>query len=51
MDRMLRKLALKPYSPAVVQPLGWLDKQLHLQADGLCGNLDLVWPDVRESAW
>jgi hypothetical protein len=30
---------------------GWLRRQLEIQADGLCGNLDKVWPDVRDSAW
>lgn len=30
---------------------GWLKNQLRLQADGLCGNLDKIWPDVRDSAW
>ena len=32
-------------------PKGWLRRQLEIQADGLCGNLDKVWPDVRDSAW
>ena len=34
-----------------LKPTGWLTKQLRIQADGLCGNLDKVWPDVRDSAW
>ncbi len=34
-----------------LKPQGWLLRQLRLQADGLCGNLDKVWPDVRDSAW
>ncbi len=34
-----------------IQPTGWLKKQLEIQANGLCGNLDKVWPDVRDSAW
>lgn len=34
-----------------IKPQGWLKKQLQIQADGLCGNLDKVWPDVRDSAW
>lgn len=48
---MLRKLAMTPFECAAIQPMGWLAKQLQLQAEGLCGNLDLVWPDVRDSAW
>lgn len=34
-----------------INPTGWLKKQLEIQANGLCGNLDKVWPDVRDSAW
>ena len=34
-----------------IKPTGWLKKQLEIQANGLCGNLDRVWPDVRDSAW
>ena len=34
-----------------IKPKGQLKKQLEIQAKGLCGNLDKVWPDVRESAW
>jgi len=34
-----------------VRPLGWLRDQLVLQADGLAGHLDEVWPDLTRSAW
>lgn len=34
-----------------IKPSGWLRRQLEIQAKGLSGNLDLVWPDVRDSAW
>ena len=34
-----------------IKPRGWLKKQLEIQARGLCGNLDIVWPDIRDSAW
>lgn len=37
--------------PRRLQPQGWLKKQLQTQADGLNGNLDKVWPDVRDSKW
>ena len=30
---------------------GWLLRQLEIQAEGLSGHLDLVWPDIRESKW
>ena len=34
-----------------IRPRGWLKKQLEIQASGLSGNLDRVWPDVRDSMW
>ena len=39
------------YSTDNIIPEGWLKRQLEIQADGLSGNLDKVWPDVRDSAW
>lgn len=34
-----------------LKPTGWIKRQLEIQAAGLCGNLDKIWPDVRDSAW
>ena len=34
-----------------LKPAGWLKTQLQIQADGLSGHLDQIWPDVRDSAW
>ena len=34
-----------------ILPEGWLKRQLEIEAKGLAGNLDKVWPDVRDSAW
>lgn len=34
-----------------IHPQGWLKRQLEIQAEGLSGHLDQVWPDVRDSAW
>ena len=34
-----------------IKSRGWLNEQLKIQANGLNGNLDKVWPDVRDSAW
>lgn len=34
-----------------IRPEGWLRRQLEIQAAGLSGNLDKIWPDVRDSAW
>ena len=39
------------YTPAEIKPAGWMRKQLEIQAEGLSGALDLVWRDVRDSAW
>ena len=39
------------YTSKEMKPRGWLRRQLELQAEGLAGNLDKVWPDVRDSAW
>jgi len=34
-----------------IKPSGWMRRQLEIQAAGLAGNLDNMWPDVKESAW
>lgn len=34
-----------------IRPAGWLRAQLRTQAEGLSGNLDKIWPDVRDSRW
>ena len=39
------------YTPENLKPRGWLKRQLEIQANGLSGNLDKVWRDVRDSAW
>ena len=39
------------FSPIQITPQGWLKDQLTIQAKGLAGNLDKMWPDVRDSAW
>ena len=39
------------YTTKEITPLGWLERQLKIQAEGLSGNLDKIWPDVRDSAW
>ncbi len=48
---MIRNLQYTPFSADKVRPSGWLKKQLLLQAEGLSGNLDRIWPDVRDSLW
>lgn len=39
------------YTSDELKARGWLRRQLALQAAGLCGNLDKIWPDVQRSAW
>lgn len=34
-----------------IKPQGWLKRQLKIQAEGLSGNLDKIWPDIKDSAW
>lgn len=48
---MLREKAYIPYTAKEIRPEGWLRRQLQLEADGLVGNLDKIWPDVRDSRW
>ena len=39
------------YTTNEIKPLGWLKRQLEIQAEGLSGNLDKMWPDIADSAW
>lgn len=39
------------YTTKEIKPAGWLKRQLQIQAEGLSGHLDKVWPDVRDSGW
>ena len=41
----------KLYTSNELKPKGWLKRQLEIQANGLSGNLDKMWPDVKDSAW
>lgn len=34
-----------------IKPMGWMRRQLEIEAEGLAGQLDRVWPDIRDSAW
>ncbi len=47
----LRPLAFAPLPLTSIRPAGWLARQLRIQADGLSGHLDEMWPDVAESGW
>lgn len=48
---MLQDTKLKMLTVHEIQPTGWLKRQLEIQAAGLSGNLDKIWPDVRDSKW
>lgn len=39
------------FNTSELKPAGWLRRQLEVQANGLSGNLDKVWPDIRDSRW
>lgn len=50
-NKSLRPLHFQPLPLGSIQPAGWLQNQLRIQADGLSGHLDEFWPDVANSAW
>jgi len=50
-NRQLQDPVFRPLSIKEIQPEGWLLNQLRIQADGLSGNLDKFWPDIKESKW
>ncbi|GAA1487554.1 beta-L-arabinofuranosidase domain-containing protein [Brachybacterium sacelli] len=38
--------------PGAIRPRGWLERQLRLQAEGITGRLQEIWPDVGpDSGW
>ena len=41
----------RPLTANEIKPKGWLRRQLEIQANGLAGQLDRMWPDVRDSKW
>jgi len=44
--------AFYPLPLGSIRPAGWLRRQLELQASGLGGHLDEIWPDVGDnSGW
>lgn len=42
----LQPAALIPLPLGSVRPLGWLQRQCRIQADGLTGHLESAWPDL-----
>ncbi len=52
MSNKLAAPAFRSLPLGQVRPSGWLQRQLRVQADGLGGHLDELWPDVGEnSGW
>ena len=39
------------YTSKELKPSGWLKRQLEIQAESLSGNLDKMWPDIKNSSW
>lgn len=50
MSRLI-SLAFSPLPLGTISPRGWLRDQLLVQAAGLTGHLDEIWPDVGQSRW
>jgi len=38
-------------SPDAIEPRGWLRRQLEIQADGVTGELDELWPSLADNQW
>ena len=47
----MKKKKFTPLTAKELRPEGWLRQQLKIQAEGLSGHLDLIWPDIRDSKW
>ncbi len=47
----LRQPQLTMMTTAELRPLGWLRRQLEIQAASLSGHLDQFWPDIQDSKW
>lgn len=47
----MKKRVFRPLTGGKLKPEGWLYRQLRIQAEGLSGHLDLIWPDIRDSKW
>lgn len=45
------KSLYQAFTARELRPRGWLKRQLRIQAEGLSGHLDKMWPDVQDAAW
>jgi len=50
-NKKLKELSFIPLSLGMIQPIGWILKQLQIQANGLSGYLDEFWPPIKNSKW
>jgi hypothetical protein len=50
-EEKLKRPGGRFFTPGEIRPRGWLKRQLEIQAEGLCGSLDKIWPDIRDSRW
>ena len=50
MRRILRPV-FSPLPLDAIVPAGWYKRQLEIQAAGLSGHLDELWPDIYDSQW
>ena len=48
---MIGKLKYNFFTSKEIKPTGWIRKQLEIQRDGLCGNLDKILTYIRDSKW
>lgn len=48
---MLKAQKYHAFSTNEIEPKGWLLDQLNIQANGLSGNLDKIWPDIKDSKY
>lgn len=48
---MKNKFYGKFFTTNEIKPTGWMKEQLNIQARGLSGNLQKIWPDIKDSAW
>jgi hypothetical protein len=49
--KQLKDPVFRSFSVKEIKPQGWLLGQLQIQGKGLSGNLDLFWPDIKDSRW
>ncbi len=42
---------MRKFNAKKIRPSGWIKDQLDVQKNGLSGNLDKVWKDIKDSAW